>query len=212
MGKLKCEAPGCERDKWMNRDGFAVCRKHYHRLRVHNSFDLPPRKHPAWATCSVEGCNTPSRTIGGKLCEKHYYRKYRTGDLSDPETGRKWFTSHGYVGTYAPLHPLAGKSGALYLHRVVLHDKIGPGVHRCHWCNDEIEWGVKGKRGLVVDHLDNDKANNDGGDLVPACNDCNATRGLFMSWVMKHKDDPFLLKLFTAANDNNPQFMCEATG
>jgi hypothetical protein len=31
-----------------------------------------------------------------------------------------------------------------------------------------------------------------------------------MHWVIKHKDDPFLLRLFNAANDNVNKFKCEA--
>ncbi|MNV91966.1 HNH endonuclease [compost metagenome] len=74
-----------------------------------------------------------------------------------------------------------------------------------------MSWDVaRGKEKLVVDHLDNDKKNNSIDNLVPACHSCNTSRGLFANWVMKHKDDPFLAKLFVAANDNKKPFVCEA--
>lgn len=206
-----CSVTGCDRKPEYKNDVGMICRPHYGRWRKYKSFSRPIRTKNEWATCTVDGCDTKSRTVGGALCEKHYYRKYKTGDLSDPviQRGRNWFQSAGYVCTYAPLHHLAGKTGAVYLHRAVLFDKIGGGSHQCHWCKDDIEWSVKGSRKLVVDHLDNNKQNNDEGNLVPSCHSCNTSRGLFANWAMKHKDDPFLLRLFTAANDNvNP--VCEA--
>lgn len=204
MGKSMCVAPGCDREYVYIRDGHEVCKKHYQRLRTHGSFEVPPKKKPEWATCSIDGCCAKSRTVGGKFCEKHYYRNYRNNTFTDPVTGKEGVTSHGYVWCYAPVHPLAGPSGVLYKHRVVLHDHIGGGVHQCNWCCEEVEWGAKGKRKLVADHLDNNKENNTTDNLVASCNTCNATRGLFMSWVLKHKDDPFLARLFEAANDNRP--------
>lgn len=205
MDKLKCEAPDCERDsrsKW--HDGPNVCGMHYQRLGLYGSYDLPKRAERVWATCSIDGCGRPSRTVCGNLCETHYYRRYRTGTTGDPVFGRKFVASHGYVISYSPGHQMAGKTGVLYEHRKVLFDSIGGETHACHWCGCDVSWSVKhGKGKLVVDHLDNNKENNLINNLVPTCNTCNSTRGLFMSWVLKHQNDPFLLKLFKAANDND---------
>ena len=39
-------------------------------------------------------------------------------------------------------HPLAQADGQAYTHRIVLFEKIGPGVHACHWCGREVEWNA----------------------------------------------------------------------
>lgn len=73
-------------------------------------------------------------------------------------------------------HPLANSSGVVSEHRRALYDKIGPGLHPCHWgCGKVLEWG--GILGICVDHLDDDKVNNDPDNLVPSCLVCNMQRG-----------------------------------
>lgn len=72
-------------------------------------------------------------------------------------------------------HPLAQKDGHQYVHRVALFDKIGDGAHKCHWCPKELTWKGPGPR-IVVDHLDEDRWNNDPDNLVPACRTCNSHR------------------------------------
>jgi hypothetical protein len=97
-------------------------------------------------------------------------------------------------------HPVCNADGIGLEHRVVLHDHIGAGEHPCHWCNKPVFWEIKrGPSKLVVDHLDADKQNNKLLNLAPSCHSCNANRGLFMNWVMKHRDDPFLAELFQFA-------------
>ena len=82
-----------------------------------------------------------------------------------------------------PEHPLASKGGIVREHRVVLFAKIGPGTHPCHWCGSPVTWRAPGEPGtitgqgvLIADHLDDDKRNNDPGNLVPSCNRCNVWR------------------------------------
>ena len=80
---------------------------------------------------------------------------------------------------WAPDHPLVGKKGYVVEARMLLYDKIGPGVHACHWCGSPVEWSKnrKTKRGnLIVDHADNDPLNNDLGNLVPSCQQCNVRK------------------------------------
>jgi hypothetical protein len=57
-------------------------------------------------------------------------------------------------------------------HRLVLFDKIGPGMHPCHWCGAAVEWGST----LRTDHIDNDGQNNDPSNLVASCHGCNTRR------------------------------------
>lgn len=191
----KCQAPNCDRSP--KHKGF--CGMHYQRLRTHGSLELPKKKRLKWATCSINGCDKPARTILGKLCEMHYYRMRRNGNFDAPKDAPWGISSHGYQVKTVKSHATCGSNGLTYRHRMVLYDAIGPGQHNCHWCNAEIEWLAKGKRKLVVDHVDANKLNNDIGNLVPSCSPCNANRGLFMNWVMKHQGDPFLLKLFNQA-------------
>lgn len=83
-----------------------------------------------------------------------------------------------YLTVKLPGHPLATtKRQVVYVHRVVLYDTIGPGVHLCTWCKRELEWNARGLRCLVVDHLDGDTWNNKPENLVPACRTCNCLRG-----------------------------------
>src|SRR5690606_25807806 len=46
---------------------------------------------PEWATCSVSGCKTKSRSRGGELCEMHYHRAYRGGEVGTAEHRKRAF-------------------------------------------------------------------------------------------------------------------------
>lgn len=210
----ECSAEECGRPPRTRLGNRAFCGMHERRWRLYGSTENPPKAPRPWRTCTVVDCDTKARTREGRLCETHYYRQYRTGALDlkgrVPKSGMMasigsakpsaiTITSHGYAWTYAPAHPVAGSSGALYVHRAVLYDAVGPGSHPCYWCNDSVTWGAKGKDKLVVDHLDGDKLNNCPTNLKVACHKCNSSRGLFQAWVMKHKGDPFLAVLFGKA-------------
>jgi hypothetical protein len=150
--------------------------------------------------CVVEGCQNPRQYASG-VCNACYVRQWRGGDLlQKPKPAYRSLSTHGYVRVSNSTHPLSSNS-FVYEHRKVLYDAIGEGPHACHWCGTAVQW-VKGrcvKGSLVPDHLDGDKTNNSLGNLVPACNRCNATRGLFMAWVRKHKDDPLLWQMYQDA-------------
>lgn len=72
-------------------------------------------------------------------------------------------------------HPLAQADGCQYEHRVVLFNKIGEGTHKCYWCSKELTWKGPGPR-LVVDHLNDDRWDNNENNLVPSCRTCNSHR------------------------------------
>lgn len=90
--------------------------------------------------------------------------------------------SSGYLQTSID-HPIANH-GQVLVHRAILYDEIGPGVHPCHWCGELVEWRVAGQDHaptyprLIVDHVDNDPLNNVPDNLVPACDPCNIKRGV----------------------------------
>lgn len=194
-----CEADSCERKPRTRVDGLCLCGLHEQRQRRYGRLVLPERVKVPWGSCSQPECDRPSRTRDGALCEVHYYRWYRKKCFDDPVYGCTYVTSHGYVVARNKHHPLSGSNGHLYQHRAVLYDAIGSGEHACYWCKQPVEWLAKGKNKLVVDHLDGIKTHNDLYNLVPSCHRCNANRGLFMEWVIRHKDDPFLHDLFELA-------------
>ena len=131
-------------------------------------------------TCTVDGCEKPSRNkLSAAMCKMHYHRWYRHGTVEKVSRGMKFGRPRRYRTVSAKGHPLAGANGRAYEHRVVLFDAIGPGQHRCHWCDVVVAWGPKG----AADELQPDHINGDGGDnrpenLVPSCRGCNTARGL----------------------------------
>ena len=84
---------------------------------------------------------------------------------------------HGYYEVYASKHPVAAASnGTAQLHRLLLFNAIGPGSHPCHHCSKPVAWEDEFPGGLVVDHLDANRINNDLVNLAPSCHPCNARR------------------------------------
>ena len=148
-----------------------------------------------WMVCKVDGCREISKTRWGTLCNTHYFRGRRTGSTADREKRGHSLTSHGYMSRSVRGHPAASPTGLLYEHREVFYGAFGKTGHRCSWCSKALEWGGKGTHKLVIDHLNGDKEDNDIGNLVASCPGCNGVRGIFMSWLCKHKDDPILKRL-----------------
>ena len=200
--KRRCTVEGCDRAH----SGKGFCNLHYQRMLKHHSLDAPVKVKLGHSRppCTVEGCDKLARSPKGPYCEAHYMRVRRNGTVGLKIRPATYISVDGYVliSGRTGAHPVRSPSGQIYLHRKVLYDDIGPGEHPCHWCSRPVEWHAKGDRRLVVDHLDGDKQHNDRTNLVPSCHRCNSFRGLFMSWVMKHKDDPFLMSLFTNATSD----------
>lgn len=200
----KCEVPGCDNKPKARWSGKALCNKHYLRIWSYGSVEEREHAFSQWSLCSVEGCDKPARSPGGKMCEMHYYRVRRTGS-TEIDTERKGYTltSHGYISVYDKEHPLSFK-GRVYEHRKILFDKIGWGPHPCYWCGAKVDWkpGEKTSKGsLVVDHLNGNKKDNSAGNLIPSCHRCNSMRGLFQSWVIEHGEDAIRLLILQWKNN-----------
>lgn len=96
----------------------------------------------------------------------------------------KWMRDHDC--------PIADKNGKVLEHRWVLYQKIGPRAHKCYICNAPLNWGGNSRGALLVDHLDDDKMNNDPANLRPACSRCNAWR-----W----RDDELVIEVLAGSWD-----------
>lgn len=132
------------------------------------------------ATCSVDGCETRVKARG--VCSAHYQRMRKAGPLPPLPPAKGHVNANGYRVFVGSSHPVAGASGVVYEHRAVLHDKIGPGSHPCHWCGLAVSWDREIHTDpdyLTTDHLDKNRLNNDPTNLVPCCVPCNTRRG---SW------------------------------
>lgn len=179
MAQRTCTVPGCV--KRLLARGW--CAAHYWRMQHHGSLELPPRVYPdrTKRRCSVAGCerNVWSR----ELCNLHYSRRNRTGDvgpvgLTVAPQGSGGRRPDGYVVLARPGHPIAAANGQVLEHRLVLFDAIGSGEHPCHHCGAVVSWDKswpKDPDGLVVDHLDRDRSNNERTNLVPSCQPCNSS-------------------------------------
>ena len=174
-----CEVEGCGNP--LNARGY--CSTHYRKFRLYGDPLAGRTKRPS-GPCQVEGCPEQARRWG--YCQPHS-KQFRTH--GDPlvrvrrARGTGTIREDGYISLGKPGHPLADSRGIVYVHRMVLFDKIGPGPHRCHWCSAKVRWLIgDGPRGvgvdgaLITDHLDFDPSNNEPANLVPSCNSCNAGR------------------------------------
>jgi len=130
--------------------------------------------------CSTVGCDKLANRKGAVLCEGCYMRMRRKGTTDyKPLPLYRTIQSAGYIWVREPSHPLADSTGLVYEHRFVFYNKHGVGPFKCHWCGQDIEWEV-----MHVDHLDDDKTNNNIENLVPSCPRCNQKRG---EWKMVAK-------------------------
>lgn len=161
-----CSIADCE--KRAERKG--LCQMHFWRLKHHGDVNhYRYRK-----DCSVANCDRPHSKNG--LCALHALRMKRHGTTADPVRVND---PRRYKIIKRPNHPLAFKNGRVFVHRATLYDAIPQDVHNCHWCKRQVTW-YKSHPGceyaLVVDHLDQNRQNNDLSNLVPSCNSCNSKR------------------------------------
>ena len=101
----------------------------------------------------------------------------------------RYKTSGGYVKLHLPGHPLADSNGCVLEHRKVAYDLFP--VHTslsCFWCRKEVRWDT-----LVIDHLNNNREDNEPSNLLISCNGCNRLRGSAKAFVERLTDDGYKL-------------------
>lgn len=125
--------------------------------------------------CQTEDCD---RTVAARGWCRMHYRRWRKAvvDFVPLNKSGDFLDARGYVRRADRAHPLAHSAGTVLVHRVVLLDKIGPGIHPCHHCGKPVDWAISHPTpgALVVDHLDGVRSNNDPANLVPSCAPCNS--------------------------------------
>ena len=142
--------------------------------------------------CTVAGCELPSRRLSSPYCEKHYMRWYRNGSLDKKVQPSAFEHSNGYVMIPASGHFLSRGASHAYEHRIVYHGLHGDGPFSCHWCQQQVTWDD-----LHIDHLDDNKKNNLGENLVASCPTCNQKRGQYKmknTWRSKTGVEAFGMK------------------
>lgn len=124
--------------------------------------------------CCVDGCGLEASRVGAQMCELHYMRVRRHGDTDRRSTLIQGSLLHtqGYLLLYEPDHPLRRRSPRVYAQRVVYHHEHGDGPFNCHWCGCKVTWDD-----MHVDHVDDNKQNNEPANLVASCPPCNQKRG-----------------------------------
>ncbi len=175
-----CAVDDCDKPN----HAYGYCSKHAMRFRTHGSPHASPRVDRN-TQCAVAGCE---RQPSGKYCETHRARLRRTGTTDDPSYSGRYLLPSGYWLVRVKSHPLARQDGYALAHRVALYDKIGPGEHPCHWCGVCVSWDMTypdHPLGLVTDHLDEVKTNNQSDNLVPSCAKCNFARS--SRWVKQRR-------------------------
>lgn len=136
--------------------------------------------------CSVDGCNNPANRVKYGLCESCYYRLRRNGTTYKRLPAYKHNSTGGYIKIYCPEHILSDSSGYIYEHRKIVYDSIGKGPHNCFWCEIKLEW-----QDIVIDHLNENKQDNNINNLVVSCNKCNRARGAMLPFIERMKENSF---------------------
>ena len=166
-----CTIEGCERP--FRARGW--CATHYARWSKHGDPSVKITRRTE-VGCEAPDCERPNPV--GRYCNTHKLRKWKTGTFDAHESTGRRIHDQGYVIVKQPDHPLAWR-GWVYEHRAVLFAEIGPGWHPCHRCGMQVSWELSYPQNLdalVVDHLDEDKANNAVSNLAPSCSVCNFAR------------------------------------
>lgn len=125
--------------------------------------------------CIAKECERMAAYKSLQLCQKHYFRMRRNGSLETIPTTRKprIITPNGYVRIWEPGHALADKGGYVFEHRRVMWEEVGAKCRDCDLCGRNETWQT-----CHVDHIDEDRQNNERPNLRILCRGCNVKRGM----------------------------------
>jgi 5-methylcytosine-specific restriction endonuclease McrA len=126
--------------------------------------------------CSTPECSGRATRKSYGLCEACYYQRRRTGSTKRQPARYTYQRKDGYVMVKSPDHPLSTRDGWVFEHRKVAFDLRSGVVGPCHWCGNLLTW-----RSAVIDHLNEDRADNSEDNLVITCSRCNRIRGSLLS-------------------------------
>lgn len=197
-----CEVDGCtnkSHTRW--KKGKVLCNKHWqamHKYGVENPVYV--NNTPPLPLCAVHKCGNVVVSRNNPHCDKHFGRLRRGADMyNDRVIGQRYTTAAGYVVNTNSSHPLSGRDKRVYEHRQKAYDAHGGQCPSCFWCGKSLSWDTS-----VVDHLDENKSNNNPDNLVVACNVCNRARGAmlpFIARVMNNRIDVLFaqIRLYRAA-------------
>lgn len=186
-----CEVDGCEKPSTIRwKKMMSVCNAHWQCFYRYGTATPPPSAPPEpMPLCCVHKCKNDVRSRNNPYCEKHYTRVRRGVTLDELEPPLyRYISAAGYVILKRSDHPLAMKNGNVFEHRLVAYDMHNGNCPGCFWCGCQLTWGNS-----VIDHLDENKANNDKGNLVVACTNCNRARGAMLPFIKGMSDDSWLV-------------------
>lgn len=148
--------------------------------------------------CKIEGCDKAAKYKKDQVCQTHYHRMWRYGTYDTTTTNAESrITPNGYKKVFDRDHKLADKDGYVFEHRKVLYEKIGDEPQECDLCGCAWSWRPYKDH---VDHIDENKLNNDISNLRPLCNSCNTRRNLKPQCEYKGRSKlSFMGKTMTAA-------------
>lgn len=111
-----CDVPDCR----AAHKARGLCDPHYTQFR-RGTLQFTATGDPL-PICTVSDCRLPRFSNG--LCSMHEQRLRRTGSL-DTTRGGGTLNNQGYRMLYKPGHPMAGVTGALMEHRLVMANHLG---------------------------------------------------------------------------------------
>ena len=135
--------------------------------------------------CPISGCGRHIPISGAKFCMMHAARLSRKGNLGSAGYAKggghaDYLGSDGYVLEFNSQHP-AACSGRIRQHQRIFYDKHPADTPLiCYWCGCNLRWD-----NFHVDHLDNDRSNNDPENLEASCETCNPQRGNMLSFMKR---------------------------
>lgn len=131
--------------------------------------------------CKVDGCGREVDYTNKRLCQKHYFRQWRTGTTDDRKRKTRYQDDSGYWSLFKPSHPLACVNGSVREHRFIYYETRDPNPTCCELCGADIDWTT-----LHIDHIDENKSNNTPENLRALCGPCNVFRTRPLTSGCKH--------------------------